>query len=69
MPTSASNQLPSGIKQQAPAPRREVAPPQRLEIPSRPIEEEAIPAEEPYQAKPLNIPQKKKVIEYEEEDF
>ncbi|MDV3347755.1 photosystem reaction center subunit H [Leptolyngbyaceae cyanobacterium CCMR0082] len=71
MPTSASNQLPSGLKQEAPAPRREAAPPQRLELeqPSRPPMEQAIPEEEPYQAQPLNIPQKKKVIEYEEEDF
>ena len=72
MPTSASNQLPSGMKQEVPAPRREVAPPQRLELeqPSRPpAVEQPLPEEEPYQAKPLNIPQKKKVIEYEEEDF
>ena len=71
MRTSASNQLPSGLKQEAPPPRREVAPPQRLELeqPSRPPVEQAIPEEEPYQARPLNIPQKKKVMEYEEEDF
>lgn len=71
MPTSASNQLPSGIKQEVPPPRREAAPPQRLELeqPSRSPVEQAMPEEEPYQAQPLNIPQKKKVIEYEEEDF
>ncbi len=71
MPTSASNQLPSGLQQPAPQARREAAPPQRLELeqPSRPPVEQAIPEEEPYQAQPLNIPQKKKVIEYEEEDF
>ena len=71
MPTSASNQLPSGIKQPAPEVRREAAPPQRLELeqPVRPPVEQVRPEEEPYQAQPLNIPQKKKVIEYEEEDF
>lgn len=71
MPTSATNQLPSGMKAPAPAPRQEAAPPQRVE---QTQEQPAPPAyaeeEAPYQAKPLNIPQKKKVIEYEEEtDF
>ena len=71
MPTSASNQLPSGIKAPVPEARRETAPPQRLELeqPSRPPMEQVGPQEEPYQAKPLNIPQKKKVMEYEEDAF
>lgn len=72
MPTSASNQLPSGMKQPTPEIRREVAPPQRIQLeqPSRPpLEPVIIPEEEPYQAQPLNIPQKKKVMEYEEDDF
>ncbi|NEP16394.1 MAG: PRC-barrel domain containing protein [Leptolyngbya sp. SIO4C1] len=75
MPMSASNQLPSGVP--APPPReaareerwREETPPQRVEQPAEAeMTRDMWEDEEPYQAQPLNIPQKKKVLEYEYEE-
>ncbi|MEM8807940.1 MAG: PRC-barrel domain-containing protein [Cyanobacteria bacterium P01_G01_bin.38] len=76
MPTSAANQLPSGMKVPPPA-ARDRAPaveerwreeparaPEPLEVEPR---RETWEEEEAYQAQPLNIPQKKKVLEYEME--
>ncbi|MEO0539794.1 MAG: PRC-barrel domain-containing protein [Cyanobacteria bacterium P01_A01_bin.105] len=74
MPTSASNQLPSGVAtpeaRRQGTYRREEARPQRAEPEPRYTEEPVADAwadEQPYEAPPLNIPQKKKVVEYEEE--
>ena len=73
MPMSASNQLPSGMKTPAPQARRQESyrrEDRRAEAEPRYTAEpaqESRPDEKPYEAPPLNIPQKKKVVEYEEE--
>ncbi len=77
MPMSASNQLPSGMTTPVPQARRqesyrrEESRPQRAEPEPRydeaPAQADAWADEQPYEAPPLNIPQKKKVVEYEEE--